>query len=468
MVFYYVEAVFLFQDLFCHFLFPATIHLADEQSASSASPQRTPLRSLSKAEPICDQSMTQNAAFQLLVALCGINFTNYRLLIALLQKYFYSRNVTTISEWEFQPPIGCKPLGGFVGLKNAGATCYMNSVIQQLFMIPEIRDGILRIEGVADDYFESDHAAAIACGLGTDLNKLSAKCSSPTSLSSNEHGPEIDSGVETNSDLASLSSSLSTQLTLATNINPRVQYHVDVLKYLQVIFGYLTASQLQFYTPEGFWKHFRFAGEPVNLREQQDALEFLNSIVDSVDEATKHMKSLVSETSPSNLSSIFSSTIGGSFADQKICKDCPHRYSREEPFTTLSVDIRNNQTLKDSFEQYVKGDLLEGDNAYFCEKCGKKVDTVKRMCIKKAPPVLIIQLKRFDYDWERDCAIKFNDYFEFPFQLDIEPYTVDGLAKIEGEFLFTDIMTNLIYLCSIKSNECSECSISLGDFFLGN
>ena len=30
-----------------------------------------------------------------------------------------------------------------------------------------------------------------------------------------------------------------------------------------------------------------------------------------------------------------------------------------------------------------------------------QVDTVKRMCIKKLPRVLAIQLKRFDYDWER-------------------------------------------------------------------
>ena len=44
----------------------------------------------------------------------------------------------------------------------------------------------------------------------------------------------------------------------------------------------------------------------------------------------------------------------------------------------------------------------------------------------------MIQLKRFDYDYERECAIKFNDYFEFPRELDMEPYTVAGLAKIDG------------------------------------
>jgi ubiquitin carboxyl-terminal hydrolase 9/24 len=44
-------------------------------------------------------------------------------------------------------------------------------------------------------------------------------------------------------------------------------------------------------------------------------------------------------------------------------------------------------------------------------------------------------LKRFDYDWERETPIKFNDYFEFPRELDMEPYTVQGLAKAEGKIL---------------------------------
>ena len=59
----------------------------------------------------------------------------------------------------------------------------------------------------------------------------------------------------------------------------------------------------------------RLIGEPVNLREQHDALEFLSSLVDSLDEAVKSL----------NKAPILSKVMGGSFADQKICKDCPHR-----------------------------------------------------------------------------------------------------------------------------------------------
>lgn len=81
---------------------------------------------------------------------------------------------------------------------------------------------------------------------------------------------------------------------------------------------------------------------------------------------------------------------------------------------------------------------------------------MKRLCIKKLPSILAIQLKRFDYDWERECAIKFNDYFEFPREFDMEPFTVQGLAKIEGTFLECQIN---VYENFIKNNTFKERSI---------
>ena len=56
-----------------------------------------------------------------------------------------------LREWEYLSPVGPRPLKGFSGLKNAGATCYMNSVLQQLFMVPLIRNGILSAAGAAMD-----------------------------------------------------------------------------------------------------------------------------------------------------------------------------------------------------------------------------------------------------------------------------------------------------------------------------
>ena len=44
--------------------------------------------------------------------------------------------------------------------------------------------------------------------------------------------------------------------------------------------------------------------------------------------------------------------------------------------------------------------MLDGDNAYHCEKCNKRVPAVKRMCIKRLPNHLILVLKRFEFDYD--------------------------------------------------------------------
>lgn len=49
-------------------------------------------------------------------------------------------------EWSYMPFELIKSPLGYVGLQNQGATCYMNSLLQQLFVIPQFRNGILSAE----------------------------------------------------------------------------------------------------------------------------------------------------------------------------------------------------------------------------------------------------------------------------------------------------------------------------------
>merc|ERR1712113_180141 len=71
----------------------------------------------------------------------------------------------------------------------------------------------------------------------------------------------------------------------------------------------------------------------------------------------------------------------------------------------------------------------EGSNAFRCDKCKKKVDTLKRTTIKKLPRHLCITLKRFNLNYVTMQTEKLNDRVEFPMELDMMPYTSEFLRK---------------------------------------
>jgi ubiquitin carboxyl-terminal hydrolase 9/24 len=302
------------RELIDDFVFPA--------SRLNATYRQTGEVPINQANPVCSTPATVTAACDLLVGLCAGCPPNLKIATQLLLEMFFLDKDDMLTEWEYLPPVGPRPISGFVGLKNAGATCYMNSVLQQLFMIEDIREGILAADGACNDADED--------------------------FSGEERLIEDDLDDPAVSD---------------DDANRR-EYNIVILKQVQAIFAHLARTRLQFYVPRGLWKHFRMIpGEPVNLREQQDAVEFFMRLMDLIDEA---MKALGYEQKMTQV-------LGGTFSDQKICKTCPHRYSREAPFSVVSVDIKNFSNLADSLHEYVKGELLDGSNAYYCERCDKKV-----------------------------------------------------------------------------------------------
>jgi ubiquitin C-terminal hydrolase len=68
----------------------------------------------------------------------------------------------------------------------------------------------------------------------------------------------------------------------------------------------------------------------------------------------------------------------------------------------LQLPITDKLDLSDSYRMYKSVGRLENDNAYFCDKCNKKVVARKSTMTTKWPKNLIIVLKRFDYNMRKD------------------------------------------------------------------
>ena len=47
------------------------------------------------------------------------------------------------NKFNYTPKSNAKSKAGFVGLKNLGNICYLNSVVQQFYHVPEVRRGLL-------------------------------------------------------------------------------------------------------------------------------------------------------------------------------------------------------------------------------------------------------------------------------------------------------------------------------------
>jgi ubiquitin C-terminal hydrolase len=56
----------------------------------------------------------------------------------------------------------------------------------------------------------------------------------------------------------------------------------------------------------------------------------------------------------------------------------------------MTLTIKGKNSVLEALSSFVEGDMLDGENAYFCEGCNKKVDTLKRTCIKVLPNVCIL------------------------------------------------------------------------------
>jgi ubiquitin C-terminal hydrolase len=177
---------------------------------------------------------------------------------------------------------------------------------------------------------------------------------------------------------------------------------LSTLFQMQLIFANLQETEKKYYAAKGFTKAFRFAGEPVDVRKQQDATEFFSVLSDTLE---TELKGTAQEK-------LLSEILGGEIVNEIKSLEEEYEYisQRPEPFFSIQLDIKNKKSIEEALDSYVKPDILEGDNKYHCEEYDKKIKVQKRAFLNKTSNTLIINLKRFEFDYTTFRRYKVNDY----------------------------------------------------------
>ncbi|KAF7153501.1 hypothetical protein RHSIM_Rhsim01G0198200 [Rhododendron simsii] len=247
---------------------------------------------------------------------------------------------------------------GFVGLKNQGATCYMNSLLQTQYHIPYFRKAVYHMPTTENDL----PSASIPLALQSLFYKLQYS----------------DSSVAT--------------------------------KELTKSFGWDTY--------DSFLQH--------------DVQELNRVLCEKLEDK---MKGTVVEGTIQQL-------FEGHHMNYIECINVDYKSTRKESFYDLQLDVKGCRDVYASFDKYVEVERLEGDNKYHAEHHGLQ-DAKKGVLFIDFPPVLQLQLKRFEYDFMRDTMVKINDRYEFPLQLDLD--------REDGKYLSPDANRNVRNLYTLHS-----------------
>lgn len=116
--------------------------------------------------PLCKHQSTRKSCLELLRILC-LDENQDKLSIASYMQDTVCKETfwrtPRKADWTIHVQQQERSLSGFVGLKNLGCICYMNSIFQQLYMIPSFRKAIVEVEDRSDKPAEENILHQVKC-----------------------------------------------------------------------------------------------------------------------------------------------------------------------------------------------------------------------------------------------------------------------------------------------------------------
>ena len=136
--------------------------------------------------------------------------------------------------------------------------------------------------------------------------------------------------------------------------------------------------------------------------EQEDAESFLNSLLVKLPEEASEFLTWNVRTTFEGINVDFSKEVS-------------------ETLKTLAINVKGVSSFAESMKQVELPAFFTGSNQYNSELYGP-VDAKRFVKVVKVPEVLIVQLKRFDYDVDRHQRVKILDPLEVPMSFDIQTF----------------------------------------------
>jgi len=140
------------------------------------------------------------------------------------------------------------------------------------------------------------------------------------------------------------------------------------------------------------------------------------------------------------------------------CSICGQTSTTCNAFMHLSVEIslpkkEKSVKLTQCIDAFVKQDTIAGENVWNCPNCNRPQPATKQLRIARLPSILIIQLKRFQYEgrW-RDKLDTFVDYPKH--NLDLTPYVLGAQDGETSEKYLYDLYAVTNHFGTLSGGHC--------------
>ncbi|KAM6050325.1 ubiquitin carboxyl-terminal hydrolase 36 [Chlamydotis macqueenii] len=145
--------------------------------------------------------------------------------------------------------------------------------------------------------------------------------------------------------------------------------------------------------PVSFIRDLKKIARHIRFGSQEDAHEFLRYAIDAMQKAC--LNGCTRLDRQTQATTLVHQIFGGYLRSRVKCSLCKSVSDTYDPYLDLALEIKQAANIVRALEQFVRPDVLGGENAYMCAKCKKKVTASKRFSIHRASNVLTLSLKRF-------------------------------------------------------------------------